>query len=391
MKHNKWKRSILLCGITLSAFIIRILFFDKIGADFDMFLKIWINQLQENPFLANTEIQYCNYTSLYILFLRFVALFENETVQLYLIKTLSIAFDFLCGWVAYKIIFLYTSNEVKSIIGYAATLFLPTLIINGSYINQCDSIYVFFLLYSFYQILNKKWNLVLILFGFAISLKLQSIFFLPIVGLILFLKKIQFKQLFIIPFIYFLTCIPDILLSKSFTPFFMYSKQTNFNELLVSNTMSIFNLLCLKDSSFVITSSNGKFNFLSYLGILIVIFVTLIILLIFKGQNISINKLFNYTLFFSIFTPFFLPYMHERYYLFAELLCVIFIILNPLKNYIFYSIEIFSLFHYFYFIHYYNLLFSLNLLSIIEILVISILLFLLLQGETKNNVKSTIL
>ena len=71
---------------------------------------------------------------------------------------------------------------------------MPTAFSNSALWGQCDSIYTAFVVFTLYFMLEEKYNLAFIMYGFALTFKLQAIFILPCIGII-FLKNRKFSIL----------------------------------------------------------------------------------------------------------------------------------------------------------------------------------------------------
>ena len=99
---------------------------------------------------------------------------------------------------------------------YAAVFFtLPTILFNSTGWGQIESLYTSFLLLCTYFLLKEKPLYALLLFGFAFSIKSQSIFFLPFLG-ILFLKgKIRWFHFLLVPAVYIVLAIPAAMIGRS--------------------------------------------------------------------------------------------------------------------------------------------------------------------------------
>lgn len=66
---------------------------------------------------------------------------------------------------------------------------LPTVVLNSAYWGQCDSIYVFFVIWTAYLIYVERYKMGFFMFGIAFAFKLQSIFILPAILLFYVAKK----------------------------------------------------------------------------------------------------------------------------------------------------------------------------------------------------------
>ena len=72
---------------------------------------------------------------------------------------------------------------------FAAVLFAPTVVVNSAAWGQCDSIYAAFCLGSLYFLLRQKPWWACVFFGIALSFKLQAIFFLPVLIIVLVVNR----------------------------------------------------------------------------------------------------------------------------------------------------------------------------------------------------------
>lgn len=309
--------------------------------DYYTFLQHWIFELKTKPFISNVEFtSFCNYTSPYICFLRFVSLFDKK-YHLIIIKLFSYLFDFLLAYMGYKITYLITNNKNKAILAYFIMLNMPTFLLNSSIMAQCDSIYTFFLLTALYFILQDKYKTSIIFYGIACSIKLQSIFMLPIYGILLAQKKYKIYDLLIIPLCFFILNLPEVILSKSFKPLLMYLTQMNTDSTFVSNTMNYLNVFSLIEQT--LYAEELMFPQVIYLGLIII--VATVLYFMYRCSKITLTKedILHICFFFGVFVVFFMPSMHERYYHFAIALLCMEIILKENKTLL--ILEFFNFLH----------------------------------------------
>ena len=79
-----------------------------------------------------------------------------RTENLVLIKALSIAFDVVLAWASMKLVGLYCSSNARRLAAFFLVLFLPTVVLNGAYWGQCDSIYTAFAVLALYLALDGR-------------------------------------------------------------------------------------------------------------------------------------------------------------------------------------------------------------------------------------------
>jgi Gpi18-like mannosyltransferase len=134
--------------------------------------------------------------------------------KLIAIKTLSVIFDIVLGIFTYLLIRLKYKRSYAAIIGALVVLFAPTIFINSSAWGQCDAIYTSFCLGSLYFSLKERPGWACVFFGLALSFKLQAIFFLPVLLLLVLKKMLPIKYLALIPLVFLLMLAPAFIAGR---------------------------------------------------------------------------------------------------------------------------------------------------------------------------------
>lgn len=227
------------------------------------------------------------------------------------------------------------STKLNAFFALSLFYFNPIVIYNSSFWGQMDSINNMFALSSIFCLVRKKYFLSIFLLFASLYIKLSLIFFLPLLVLLIYVKKNVFFTLVSIG----ISIIILIILTLPISPtpyawietFLMkntFGEMTNitafaFNfwwvifypSILIENSNSLFTFSEVRlqyspDSSQIFLSSP-----LSLWGVLLfLLFTVLLILQAFKNK-----VLYNYDLVFLIFALggligfLFLPHMHERY------------------------------------------------------------------------------
>ena len=100
-RHEDW--IILALGLVLALFL-RLTLFNAVSLDLTTFVFPWYRYIRKfGGFLALKE-NLGDYTPLYLYLLAFATYFRDWIPRIYGIKLISIAFDFVCGLFAYKIV-----------------------------------------------------------------------------------------------------------------------------------------------------------------------------------------------------------------------------------------------------------------------------------------------
>jgi Gpi18-like mannosyltransferase len=181
----------------------------------DLLMNVeWYQFLQENGFRGLSNSDFSNYSPPYLYLLWFCTWLFPQAEPFLVIKLIPTLFDVFSAFLVYKIACIKLEGD-KPIFASALFFSLPTIMFNSTGWGQVDSLYGSFLLLCFYFLLNNKSVPALVAFGIAISCKLQSIFFLPFLGILLLRGKIRGYAFTTIPFVYALAMLPAILANRS--------------------------------------------------------------------------------------------------------------------------------------------------------------------------------
>lgn len=284
--------------------------------------------------LAKVYNSWTDYLPLYHYILYFFGLLQGsvEAIQqnIYFLRIITFAFDIAAGFVIVRLLNERFNSQVSA--KMASFYFLNYCIFFNTLVwGQVDSIMSFFVLLAFYAAYKKRVSLSLLWFIIAFNFKLQSIIFLPFIGLLL-LPTIQqqctFKRL--LQWIFVPIIVQIIILSP-----FIYSNSVDKILDVISNSfgkypkvsMNAYNLWYLFfDGDLMQISDTEKLGFISYnkLGLLlffVVSFFTLFPLLksvYFAIKNkcsvdLSLDKMLIIGALIPLSFFYFNTQMHERY------------------------------------------------------------------------------
>lgn len=306
MKKDKIKfyTFMFLIFTSIAAVIARIKLFPFMSLDMWNFIIPWSKHIKENGGFFFFSNPVGNYTPPYYYFLAFLTYLPFDTN--YSVKVISCIFDFIMAVYCAKIIFHATEDIRKSAATYAMVLFLPTIILNSGTWGQCDVIYTCFVVMSLYYMLVKKEYTAYVLYGIAFSFKLQAIFALPFIIIMILKGYISFKKLWAAPLACFLMMVPAVLLGDNLARIFgVYINQgTEYSEL----SLSIANLWAIiKEVTYPEIPSAAVF----FAGAVVLIFMYYMLV---KQYKLSTRAILTGMAFFTVLVPFVLPHMHDRYY-----------------------------------------------------------------------------
>jgi hypothetical protein len=180
--------------------------------DYDLFLGPWYDQFLEHGRFHALGGKFSDYYAPYLCLLSLSTLLPLP--KLYAMKLISIVFDYLAAFIVYRIVERqYPSSPIKYA-AFMAMLFLPTILLNSALWGQCDIIFTTALLAMLWGVICSRPCWALIAFGVAMAFKPQAIFLGPFLGG-LFLKGILPWRYVWVPLAAYWVCgLPSILAGK---------------------------------------------------------------------------------------------------------------------------------------------------------------------------------
>ncbi len=314
---------------------IRLSLFPSISGDYSGFLEPWMEEIRRLGGWASLGKEISNYSSAYMIIMSLLSYVNAD--PLYLLKGVSVLFDYVAAAAVFLIINELTGSVRKSIGGMGALLLAPTVILNGSYWCQCDIIYTSFLLFGIYFLCKGDGGKALFLTALGFAFKLQALFILPFY-VIMWLcplnrngKKgagVQLKDFLIIPLPYLLLTLPSIIMGRDiWNSIGVYFEQTDYYPWLTLNYPNIYTFFGQTYLSEYYIPELGQAG----------IFVTLLLLgflayyLYGKKSRMNGEMMITTALFSLCLVLYCLPYMHERYGMLIDVVAVIYGVLRPRK------------------------------------------------------------
>ena len=299
------------------ALFLRAIFLSHATLDYQNFLSQWVEHFRQGG-LAALKDPVGNYNVPYLYMLALLPALPFS--DLYGIKLFSILFDVLLAWGGLRLAKCLTADKKAPLLAFSVLLLLPTVILNGACWGQCDSVWAALCILALASALeDRPWHS-LTLLGLAFAFKLQAIFILPL-WLPLWLRgRVKFKHLFAFPAAFALSMVPALLAGKPVWDILrVYIGQTTDSVgwgTLNYNSPSVFSLV---PYGVQLQSSASKFAIV--LAFLFMAGVLALLLFSKKAPSNAAFVLAGAAL--SLGIPFFLPYMHERYFFLGGVLLVI--------------------------------------------------------------------
>jgi Gpi18-like mannosyltransferase len=304
---------ILSTGILL-ALLLRVNFLFIETADYRVFLSGWYDFIKTHGGIKALGYPFSDYTPPYLYLLVLATYLPFQKIVA--IKLISILFDFICAIFVFFIVRLKHRDPLTLVLSFLAVLFFPTVFTNSAYWGQCDAVYTAGLLGSLYFLLKKKPVLSLLLYSVAFSVKQQSIFFFPVLLVLLLRKTLALKHFLIIPITYVLLTVPSYLVGRPM------------DELLLVyfNQATKYKLLTGIPNIYIFLPPSYRLEAFGVFSILITIVLVGILSFFIVKKRIPVTREMIIKLSFLslLIVPYFLPRMHERYYYPADLFSVVY-------------------------------------------------------------------
>lgn len=248
--------------------------------------------------------------------------------DMYLVKTVSVIFDYVCAVTIMRITYHVTEGDInKTMMSYAAIMFLPTVALNSAAWGQNDSIYTAFILLSFYHALKEHDQRTFIYLAIAYSFKQQAIFFIPFIIIMWLKNKIKIRYIFWIPVIYILAMVPAAIAGREWGDLLgIYGNQVAMFSRLSMNYPSIYTIITSD-----LDISIRRLIIRGGTACTLMIFGLLAYYIYKKDFRITPRYMLTLTIFTAELCCFCLPVMHERYGYIPEILAVVYGLLNYKK------------------------------------------------------------
>ena len=302
-------------AFTALALVIRASLLDFESGDYLTFLAPWTQFFRDNGGFAALRYSLGNYNPPYMYFL---ALFSYSDIsELYLIKLLSVLFDVLLAWACMKLLGLYTGSRAKLLGVFLAVLFLPTVVINGAYWAQCDSIYAFFGIYALYLGLRGRGCASMVSLAACLAFKLQAVFIIPVFFILLLAKKLRWRQLLVFPAAYIVFMLPALIAGRPFveTMTLYFAQAGTVGDAMNYNAPSL-------TSMFQWSGNTESWSTLLIAAAFALVLASYVFAAV-KRRALDDTVILGFALLLAMGIPYLLPHMHDRYFFISGVLALV--------------------------------------------------------------------
>lgn len=330
MSDNPFRRlrpidGALILAVTACCLAARLALLDFQSLDYQNFLLPWYNLLKDGGGFAALGLSVGDYTPPYVTYLAFLTYLPID--PLYGIKLLSTLFDLILALTVFRLVLSHRDDLRAALLAAGCTLLAPTVFLNGACWAQCDSIYVSFLLLSLLSYLEKRPVGGMLWLAAAFCLKLQTVFFLPLI-LLLWLKRhqVRFWHFFLIPGVYLVSVLPAWFAGRPLWELLtIYLRQTG-----------TYSYLCMNAPSLLLLIGDSTDRMVSAAAVLLTGCVVLLSLWWLWDKDYPCTGRFLVTaaLWFALVIPFLLPHMHDRYFYLADVLAIVYAFYRPKRFYL---------------------------------------------------------
>lgn len=182
-----------------------------------------------------------NYAPLYSYAFYAITLLHDRLPVFASIKLISLPFELGCAAMAYRLVATSTDSFTRPAWAFAAVWLAPSVIFNGALWAQADAIWTFFIMVSLHAICRRRPVGAMAAFAFAVSIKLQAIFFGPMIFALVLRRELHWPWLALVPIVYALTAVPLLLLGRSVLDVLLvYQAQAEFFQELSKNAANLW-------------------------------------------------------------------------------------------------------------------------------------------------------
>lgn len=310
----------LIIVLSIAGMAFRWMGIEYVGVDYQNSLLTWYLQLKDGNGLSALADYKGDYNLPYATILYFLTLIPVRPIVS--IKMVSILFEYLEAALLMKMAMETVESEQRYFYGalaYGLVLCNPLAVINSGYLAQSEGMWASLALLSFWYIWKDKPVKGMWMLGFALAIKLQAVFILPLILILYFYKKkFSILHLLWIPAAIQVLCIPAIIGGCSFDiAYKLYDHMLGkypFMYYYYPNVWTFF-----QEAPYY---QFGK-------AAIVITFASLLIfaiLFVKSGKKHTMQDCLEYIVWTSMTCVMLLPCMHERYNYIAEVvlpLCAI--------------------------------------------------------------------
>lgn len=299
---------------------------DYLSDDYDIFLQHWIDSYTGMTIKEGLGTYIgSDYSPPYLYLLLLISRFPSGP-WMYMVKAISVAFDVLLACAVMKLSSLRMKGEAGPLLMFHIASILPTVVFNSAYWGQCDVIYTSFCLLALYLILTGRPCRGMVCFGAALSFKLQTVFFLPVLLPLWLRREIKLRHVLLIPAAYMGMMLPALWGGKSMHHVLtVYLQQAGNYNFITVNAPTLYQFLPQSMDLEVLYNMFGGMA----MALGFAMMMLLCVLVCWRRERLTQESVLLACVLSLAGIPFFLPKMHERYMFGADVLSLVLAAYDP--------------------------------------------------------------
>ncbi len=315
-------------GVVL-AVLLRFLLMEFESVDFRDYLGPWYQFIRTHDGFAALQHDFSNYAPVYLYLLVAIHALLPGLTDIAAVKLPAMCFDFLCAGFVYKFVRLTCPTGYAPLFAAFAILFAPTVVLNSAFWGQCDMVYTTGLVACLYYTATNRRIAAFIAYGLALSVKLQAIFLMPLLGILLMRRAVSWRLFSLIPIVHVCILLPASVAGRPFHELLLiYYRQTQQLNVLTVNAPNFWQWIPQDlpppppAELYALLYPAGIIWAFALSGILIVA--------VWKSNlRLTAENTVHLALLVVLSVPFFLPKMHERYFFAADVLSLVYAFMRP--------------------------------------------------------------
>lgn len=293
--------------------------------DYTFHLSAWLADIRALPGAEALGASIGNYNLPYVYLLFLIGKLLPVSLELYAIKLVSAAFDLLLAYYVLRLVQLADARRRVGVAAFLCAFLLPSVLVNGAMWGQCDSIFTALALGGLYYGLRGKSRLCWALFTLSFTFKLQAVFLLPMLPVLLFCGRVRLRDAWVLLAAAPLTLVPALLAGRGLIDCL---------SIYLGQTGAYTELSLYAPSAYVFLGGGlATHRGLTAAGVLLAgALVLLLLCYLYRRRRALDNEaLLTAALLFALVMPYFLPTMHERYFYAAEALACAYLFTRPAR------------------------------------------------------------
>lgn len=298
----------LIASIAVMTFVIYGLCSTFVGPDLHTYLFPWIEHIRAAGAVNAFREPFGNYTPPYLYLLAVGTLLTaNSLVIVKVLGAMSCGFAAIAVWRLVRI-------ERSGVEAAATSLLLPTMIIDGPMLGQCDGIWVGSCLLSVAAAIQGRMLAMALWCGIAFAFKAQAAFIAPFIITVLLQRRATAALWIVPPAIYVVAMLPAWWVGwPAFDLATIYLRQAEYFN-TIGSSPGLWSI-----GAAILPRRPTDLFLIGYVAG--IIFVGIYVVLLYR-RSLSREQMLEAALLSALALPFLLPKMHERFTLLADLLAL---------------------------------------------------------------------